>query len=42
MELTSIDTMEDEFLNFVRTVTKAPESGKTKTGTPQTALAAST
>ena len=42
MELTSIYTMEDEFLNFVRTVTKAPESGKTKTGTPQTTLAAST
>ena len=40
MELTSIDTMEEEFLNFVETVTKAPESGITETGIPETALAA--
>ena len=42
MELTSIDTMEDEFLDFVRAVTKAPESRKAETGIPETALAAST
>ena len=42
MELTSIDTMEEEFLDFVRTVTKAPESGKAGTGIPETALTAST
>ena len=42
MELTSIDTMEEEFLDFVETVTKAPESGITKTGTTEMALAAST
>ena len=42
MELTSIETMEEEFLDFVKTVTKAPGSGITETGTTETALAAST
>ena len=41
MELTSIDTMEEEFLDFVETVTKAPGSGITETGIPETALAIS-
>ena len=41
MELTSIDTMEGEFLDFVRTVSKAPKSRKTEPGTTETALAAS-
>ena len=42
IELTSKDTMEEEFLDFVRTVTKAPESGKTETGIPEASLTANT
>ena len=41
IELTSIDTMKEEFLDFVRTVTKATESGKPEIRIPETALAAS-
>ena len=41
IELTSKNTMEEEFLDFVRSLSNAPESGETETGIPETALAAS-
>ena len=41
MELTSIDTMEDEFLDLVKTLTKVPKPGKTETGPPEKPLPAS-
>ena len=39
IELTSIDIMEEKFMDFVRTVTKAPESRKPETRISETALA---